>query len=302
MTDHLQATFVWLKEDDGWFGTAEFPREHYYAVDVDTKIVLSLDPEKLADEYDRLSEVALSIGANYPADADLKESIRHLADWKGEAAEAFKRQIDMMETFCHEQQQSVLQGMQCLAAAYAVAIETRNVYYNLVMATEAAARNAKAEEQKEDTKFLWATVFNVASGVLDASAGNLRGTTIDTAVQIGKDYSQRVIEGDDSDQVMETYRRQADELFQSFGMSLDRITKTLGDRAADAEAPSPMHAPLPPICDVRGDAFKYEYFTHDVLRSGPVAEIVADEHRKYLEEKRAERDSEIGRRLGGRPV
>ncbi|MFC0115837.1 hypothetical protein [Kibdelosporangium aridum] len=302
ITDHLQATFVWLKDDE-WFSSG-YPREHVERVDVDMKIVLSLDPQKLEDEYDRLNEVAMAVGYNYPAITDIRASVRNLADWKGRGADAFKAQIEMMELFCEEQQTMLLQGMQCLAAAYAAAVETRDVYYNLVMATEAAARNAKDKARKEDTKFAWAAVFDVADGVLSAGSGGLLGTSIGVVVQVAKDYTQRVIEGDDSDQVMENYRRQADELFQSLGHSLNKITSTLTDQSVRAEKPSPMHAPLPAMCDVKGAAFSYEYFYNDLLRGGPVVGIVADEHRKYIEEKRAEaeRESKISRRLGGRAV
>lgn len=296
--EHLKATFVWLEEDEGLGGG--YPRAHIEGIFRDRDIFLSLDPQRLADEYERIRAAALEVGDNYPAVADLRETIRHLANWRGEAADQFKRQIDKMEIFCDEQQTRILRGLQSVAAAFALATESRDSYLKLIKATEAAARNAKEDAAKEDAKLEAAVLFNVVDGVLGMNPGRLLGVAVVTGVQIAKDVSQRVIEGDDSDQVMESYRREADWLCESFGLSLDRLTKDLHGQTDDAAKPADMYKPLPLICDVKSPEFRYELFENSVRDVGPVGPIVDEERRKYADEKKAEaaRVSEIERRLG----
>lgn len=116
---------------------------------------------------------------------------------------------------------------------------------------------------------------------------------------MGKDIADRVIEGNDADQVMNNYRREADLLCQSFGNGLDRVTKDLNEQLSDAAKPSDMYKPLPSICDVDSPDFRYEYFQDKVHDPGPIGPKVEQERQKYVEEKtaRAKQESEINRRL-----
>jgi hypothetical protein len=296
--EHLKATFVWLKEDE--FPSSGYPRAHIDAIFRDRDIFLSVDPQKLYDEYDRMHQAARSVGDNSEAETDLDESIRHLANWTGEGAEAFKRQMTKMKVFCDSAQGRLLRGLQCVAAAYKLAIEGRDSYYKLIKATEAAARNAKEDAAKEDAKLQAAVLFNVVEGVFQLNPGSLLGTMVVTAVQSGKDGVQRIIEGDDSDQVMESYRSNADWLCEGFGMGFDEITKDLGHQVDDANRPDDMYTPLPLICDVRSPDFRYEHFENTIRDTGPIGPIVEEERRKYADEKAAAetRTSEIERRLG----
>nr|CEL16141.1 hypothetical protein [Kibdelosporangium sp. MJ126-NF4]CTQ94067.1 hypothetical protein [Kibdelosporangium sp. MJ126-NF4] len=299
---HLQATFVWLKDDE--WPSSGYPRAHVDAVDRDWRIVLSLDPRKLADEYERMHKAAAAVGTNGPLDADFDQTLWHLGAWTGAAADEFKRQVSMMKTFCDDHQLRMLRGVQCVAAAYALATEVRDSYLKLIVATEAAARNAKEESDKEDTKLVWASLANLVSGILSANPASMLTSTLETAVQIGKDVSQRMIEGDDSDQVMDSYRREADGLFQQFGMTLDGLTTEFNGQRVSAEEPTDLYEPLSPQCDVRSPDFRYERFANTVHNPGPVGSVVEEERQKYVVERKAEgsRVSEIEKRLnrGGR--
>jgi hypothetical protein len=302
--EHLCATFVWLKEDE--LPAAEYPRAQIDAIGRDRDIFLSLDPQKLYDEYERVHAASRAIGTNGEVEADLRESVRHLANWTGLAAEEFKRQMTKMETFCDDQQIRMLQGLLGLAAAYALATRGRDSFLELVKATEAAARKAKDDKEKADTKLKVSVLFSIAGGIVGRDPKSLLSSTLVTMVEIGKDVADRVIEGDDIDQVMENYRREADLLCESFGNGLDHITKSLNAQRASAELPADMVSPLPPICDVRSPDFRYEHFEDTIRDTGPIGPVVEEERRKYVEEKKAEeqRVSEIEKRMnhGGREV
>ncbi|CAM3993366.1 hypothetical protein KIPE111705_35155 [Kibdelosporangium persicum] len=301
--EHLKATFRWLKDDE-WFASGN-PREHIDIIPRDVRIVLSLDPQKLADEYERMHKAARAVGTNGDLEADLAESAAHLANWTGDAADEFRRQVKKIETFCDDQQGRILRGLQCVAAAYALATEVRDSYHKLVQATEAAARIAKEDAEKEDTKLYWAILHNLVDGMLNSSPRNFLNQGAVTGVQISKDITQRVIEGDDADQVMAAYRREADGLCESFGNALDRITQDLSGQVQDAADPETLCKPLLPICHVHSPAFRYENFKNEIRGVGPIGPIVAEEREKYLAEKKVDApgDSEIGRRLGkGRAV
>jgi hypothetical protein len=75
-----------------------------------------------------------------------------MTNWTGAAADEFKKQIDKMEVFCDEQQTRMLRGLMGLAATYAVAVEGRDSFYRLLLATEAAGRKEMEDQAKEDTK------------------------------------------------------------------------------------------------------------------------------------------------------
>jgi hypothetical protein len=142
-------------------------------------------------------------------------------------------------------------------------------------------------------------LFDLAGGILGRDPKSLLGTVAVTGVEIAKDIAERIIEGNDADQVMDDYRREADLLCQSFGTGLDRITKDLTGQTGDAAKPSDMYKPLPTICDVDSPDFSYEHFQDTAHSPGPIGPIVEDERKKFVEEKRAkeQQESEIDRRL-----
>jgi hypothetical protein len=118
----LENTFTWMLDDE--LPASGYPKEHINGIRRDREIFLSLDPQKLHDEYGRIYEASLKVGDNYEAVSALRESIRHLNAWTGKAADAFKNQIDKMEIFCDEQQTRILhtqgrrsRGPQCQGEA-----------------------------------------------------------------------------------------------------------------------------------------------------------------------------------------
>jgi hypothetical protein len=293
----LKDTFVWLLDDE--LPASGYPKEAIDGITVDTEIFLSLHPQKLYDEYDRVYKAALAVGDNYDAVAELRQSGRYLANWTGSAADEFKMQLDKMEIFCDEQQTRILRGLLGVAAVYALAVEGRANFHSLLRAARAAGINAKEQQRKEDAKLKSALLFDLAGGILSRDPRNLLGSAAVTAVEMGKDIAERVIEGNDADQVMNNYRREADDLCQSFGNSLDRVTKDLNDQLNDAAKPSDLFKPLPTICDVDSPDFRYEHFQDTVHDPGPIGPQVEQERKKYLDEKHAReaQETEINRRL-----
>jgi hypothetical protein len=287
---------------DGDFPASGYPRTQIDGLARDREIYLSIDPQKVSDEYERVYKATLAIGDNYEAVAELRQSIRYLTNWTGAAADEFKKQIDKMEVFCDEQQTRMLRGLMGLAATYAVAVEGRDSFYRLLLATEAAGRKEMEDQAKEDTKLQSALLFDIATGILSGDPKKLLGSAVVTAVEIGKDVVDRAIEGNDADQVMGSYRREADWLNESFGSALDRIRADLNNQIHDAVQPSDMFKPLPLICDVSSPDFRYENFQDSVHSPGAIGPVVEDERKKYVEEKKQQ--SEIDKRMnpgkGGR--
>jgi hypothetical protein len=291
----LADTFVWMLDDE--LPASGYPKEQIAGIWRDRDIFLSLDPEKLFAEYQRIYRVALAFGDNLDAVAELRQSGRYLSSWTGKAADEFKRQFDKMEIFCDQQQTRTLRGLLGVATVYALAVEGRANFLALLKATEAAGINAKLKQRKEDAKLRWALLFDLAGGILGRDPKSLLGSAAVTAVDMGKDITERVIEGNDADQVMNSYRQAADLLCESFGHALDRVTKDLGTQIDDAVKPSDLDKPLPVYCDVGSPDFRYEYFQDNVHNPGPIGQKVEDERKKYVDGKKQANDSEIDRRL-----
>lgn len=163
----LENTFTWMLDDE--LPASGYPKEHIEGIRRDTEIFLSLDPQKLYDEYDRIYRAALAVGDNYDAVAELRQGIRYLTNWTGDAADQFKKQIDKMEIFCDEQQSRILRGLLGVAAVYALAVEGRASFYALLKAAEAAGINEKEKQHKADTKLKVALLFDLAGGFSGAT-------------------------------------------------------------------------------------------------------------------------------------
>jgi hypothetical protein len=298
--NNLQDRFMAMRDDN--FPAAGIPHAQIVGVSRDRDIYLSIDPQQVYDEYQRVYQAALAVGDNYDAVAELRQSIRYLTNWTGAAADEFKKQMDKMEVFCDEQQTRILRGLMGLAATYTVAIEGRGSFYKLLLAAEVAGREEMEDQAKEDAKLQSALLFDIAGGILSGNPKKLLGSPLETLVEMGKDVVDRVIQGNDADQVMDSYRREADWLNEQFGNALDRIRTDLGDQINDAVQPSDMYRPLPLICDVRSPDFRYENFQDTAHSPGLIGPVVEDERKKYAEEKKQQ--SEIDKRMnpgsGGR--
>ncbi|GAB3890396.1 hypothetical protein GCM10029964_061850 [Kibdelosporangium lantanae] len=196
----------------------------------------------------------------------------------------------------------LLRGLAGLAATYAVAVEGRASFHSLLVATQAAGHNEIEDQEKEDAKLKSALLFDIAGGLLEGDPKKLLTSATVHAVEIGKDFVDRVIEGGDADKVMDSYRREADLLNRSFEDGLNRIAHDFDNQITDACQPSEMYKPLPPICDVNSPDFRWENFQDTVHDPGPIGPTIEDERKKMLTEK--EQQTEIDRRLnpGGRRV
>jgi len=296
----LRDTFVAMLDDE--LPASGYPRDQIEGLRRDTQLFVSVDPQKIADEYERVHKAAEAIGENVEAVPALRQSIRYLNNWTGAAADEFKKQIDKMEIFCDEQQTRLLRGVQGLAAAYVVAVNGRSSFLGLLKATNAAGINEIDDQKKEDTKLASALLFDMAAGLLEGDPRKMLAWATVNLVEIGKDVMDRVVEGNDADQVMDSYRREADTLVRSFEDALNHIANDFGNQTADACQPSGMLKPLPPICDVGSPDFRWENFQDTVHDPGPVGPVVEEERKKYVAEK--EQQSEIDRRMnpGGKRV
>jgi hypothetical protein len=296
----LRDTFVAMLDDE--LPASGYPRDQIAGLERDVHLFVSIDPQKLADEYERVYKAAKAVGNSIQGVSDLRQSIRYLDNWTGAAADEFKKQIDKMEIFCDEQETRLLRGVQGLAAAYVVAVNGRASFFSLLNATKAAGINEIDDQRKEDAKLTSALLFDMAAGLLEGDPKKMLAWGTVNLIEIGKDVVDRLIEGNDADQVMDSYRREADALVRSFEDALNHIAKDFGNQTSDAAQPSDMYKPLPPICDVGSPDFRWENFQDTVHDPGPIGPAVEEERKKLVAEK--EQQSEIDRRLnpGGKRV
>lgn len=276
------------------------PRTVLDSLRADATDFMFFDPAQIDAEYGRMLAVAKGIGSDPATAADLEETKNHLINWTGDAATAFKRQVDLMKEYCDLQQLNVLQGMLGLIAAGQLAIRARADYLELVEATIAAAEREIGEQSKRDSLALVSIGSEIVKSVLDLDASRLIGGTVGIFVDIGSELTKRNIEGDDSDVVVSNYCRVRDELREFYRHELDRLRTGLTARIDEVvRAGHPLNEPLPVVCDVESPDFSYEHMQSTRAgEAGPITPVAEQERKRYVDEKTAQ-DSEIGRRLGG---
>ncbi|TCO57271.1 hypothetical protein [Actinocrispum wychmicini] len=289
----LKDTFVAMLNDE--VPASGYPRAEVDGLWRDKDIYMTVDPQKVYDEYNRVFKIALNVGDNYDAVGELRQSVRYLNNWTGDASVAFKKQIDAVEEFCRNVRERMLHGLLGLAATYAVAVQGRATFHALLMATDAAGHNEMDDQKKEDTKLKSALLFDMVGGIMGGSPEKLLHSTLESVVEMGKDFVDRAIEGNSAHEVMDSYRRAADALNDQFRHSIDHITKAFYDQTVDADGPADMVKPLPPKCDIRSPDFRYENFENTVHNPGPIGPSVEDERKKYVAEK--SQQSEIDKRM-----
>ncbi len=68
-------------------------------VEDDLNVALSLDPKKIADEFDRLRQSAFQIGEDAESVVSVRQAKDLLRGWHGAAADEFRSQLDRIERF-----------------------------------------------------------------------------------------------------------------------------------------------------------------------------------------------------------
>jgi hypothetical protein len=273
------------------------PRTIAGSLRLDAEDFMLFDPARL-DEYARILAIAKATGSNPHAYADFEETKNHLINWTGDAAIAFKRQVDLMTEFCDLQQFNILQALLGLLATGQLAVRARADYLELAEATIAAAQREIGEQAKREATAVVSIAGEIVDAVLNLEPGRLLNGAISIFVKIGGESGKYVIEGADADVVIGNYVRARTELARFYDQELRTLGKRLQERIDEVlRDGQPLREPLPAYCQVDSPDFSYERFQS--TRGGelaPITPVVEEERRKYVEEKKVA-DTEIDRRL-----
>ncbi|WP_436496812.1 hypothetical protein [Actinokineospora sp. HUAS TT18] len=287
--------------DSGWL--AEWPGELVDASRRHVEIANSLEPQKIADEFDRTLRAAQSVGQNAEAVAKLRvAATSHLVGWTGPAATAYKEQLAKMETFCEHQQTDLANALQALTATFGVAVEVRRGYHSLFLSTIEAAKHEMDQQDGRDTKFAVALIGDFAKGALNINPIRLlSGGALETLIDVGTHVHEYAAEGG-ADAVVNTYLSAANRLEEELRDGLLTIRGHLrGHLDRVAKIDPPLFRPLPSNCDIDSPDFRYESFAlagQDRSVTDGLAPRVSAEREKYAKET-TDRDNPIGRRLDG---
>lgn len=276
------------------------PRTIVDSLRLDAEDFMFYDPARLDEEYGRMLAVAKAIGSDPYTAADLEETKNHLVNWTGDAATAFKRQIDLMKEYCDLQQLNILQALQCVLAAGQLAIHARADYLELAEATIAAAQREIGEQSKRVATASVAVVGEIVESVLDLDPKSLITGSITMFSNVSSEITQAVIEGDDADVVIDNYIIARNQMRARYDHAFSNLKSVLQVRAEEVMREGhPLREPLPTFCHVESPDFSYERFQSSrVDGPAPITPVVEEERKKYAEEKTA-RGSEIDRRLNG---
>jgi uncharacterized protein YukE len=252
----------------------------------------SLEPQKIADEYQRMQHAASDTGENYESQGSLKMALARLSvSWHGDAADAFARQMSNIEEFMEQQQRTLLTAAQGMGTAFGLAVHMRESYGNLAENTIAACRTVLTKQHRDKAPHaaLALGVEIVKAGVKLAdvdSAKKLKDWAIDRFFdQLKAATEDKPIDDSGAAAVVDSYARARDQLKRSFADGLNQLRDWLNDQGwAYIRKPIPLLAPLPGCTDVRSPDFSYARFFSDHHDAGTYIPKVDQERKKYLEE------------------
>jgi uncharacterized protein YukE len=254
---------------------------------------MSLEPQKIADEYRRMQSAADATGENGEAKRNLKIALAQIAaNWHGDAALAFAGQMSNIEEFMNQQEKNLLTAAQAMGTAFGLAVHMRESYCNLAENTMAACRNVLAKQSHGvgPRAGLALGVEIVKSGIKLAdvdTAKKLKDWVIDKFFESLKGaVEEKPIEDSGADAVVDSYARARDQLRQSFEDGLNQLRDWLNDQHwAYIRKPIPLLDPLPGSAGVDSPDFSYDRFFNDHHAKGTYTPKVEQERKKYVDEK-----------------
>lgn len=271
---------------------------------LDAQDYLSLDPQRIEDEYERTINAARDVGDNAAATAELElMNNTHLVGWSGPAALEFKRRVTLVREVGDSQAAEIRQGCLCLGTMLALAVESRRSYLELVEATIAAADRALGNEVKRDTKAAISISADVVKDLLALNPETLASGGLSMFIGVAKNVADVIIEGGDAPEVIDSYVRGRTSLAASYRGGLELVRLRLdGTHESLRGRTFPLEPPLDAVTDIDSPDFSYENLKYHAGVSQDFGSRVAEEREKYLADKNAAEQtesSEIGDRLRG---
>ncbi|SEF37137.1 hypothetical protein SAMN05421837_112250 [Amycolatopsis pretoriensis] len=250
--------------------------------------VISLDPQKIIDEFERMKKVGRALDQDTSTDIiDAFRTIDYsVQDWEGGGADAFRHQISMIQAFLGQQASYLVKTVESLAILLAASVQARRDYIAAADATSAAVAKALQQHADADTKIAISVSASVVSAVLGVATGGA-WFTASAGVVIGASSAglQLAVDGDKFAEVAAGYKTAKDQVLTTYQ---DVIETALG-RVQDAERDllgekNELFAPMPPSITVASPSFHYGDFSSG---DRPVVEFdpkVDQEHRKLIDQ------------------
>ncbi|WP_436494714.1 hypothetical protein [Actinokineospora sp. HUAS TT18] len=289
-----------------WGGPGGNPRQTYIeSLVIDAQEFMALDPQKITDEYFRIQGAAQRTYSG-EAKAELEVAGSRLAaNWHGEAATEFAKQMSYAESFMEQQAERMAFAMQALCTAYHLAVEIRRSYVDLAEAAIAACDVEMGKQAGREAK----ARVGLGSELVKAVIGGLglKGAleivkqTIDGAVSVVSKTEEIELEGSEAGEVVNLYLAGRDRLRHHWESGLWDIRDWLAQQDSALSKDSvPLLEPMPSSVDVYSPDFSYKHFYSDHHAPETYAPRVEEQRRKLIDAKNLEEPSGlIGHLLAG---
>ncbi|SMD20756.1 hypothetical protein [Kibdelosporangium aridum] len=273
---------------------------------MDAETYMSLEPQRIIDEFERMQKAARDTGEDAVSKATLNTAAIKLGEWTGAGAEAFMDQMNYIQTFMEQQNRQILFAAHCMGTAYSLAVNARRNYYELADATIAACDKEMKKQAERDTKATIGILSEIATACITGFGKPDKAATVvrwglESFVAIGAKTGEVVIEGSEAPEVVSSYTRARSNLESSFHDGLAELTRWIEVQERDlAEVKNPILEPLQREIDVTGADFDYGKFFHDA-RDPAVFGAKVEQERKKIQEEQNRPPGLIGQRLDGGP-
>jgi hypothetical protein len=271
--------------------------------EVDAQLYMSMDPTRLADEYDEIRTAANLNGPSSDPHSIVQAAIVGLeANWHGKAADAFFEQMNRIQQRITTQHDYTLVAAEAVGMMYAVNVAFRNSCYDLMSKTAVVCAAIADQHAPQPTNWAKVIVDLVGKAIDVVSAPkDILGMAIDGILSgIGTATEDKPVAGTDALPVVNGYVEARDQLFTSYENSIGQVHEWIDARRREyAGLDETLPQPLPSTTDVDSPDFRYENFFYDQhANPGEYAPEVERERQRYVDEK-AKPDGAIAQRLSG---
>ena len=295
---------MYLKAGLGPVGTfgPDYDGTFVESVILDAMDFATLDPQKIIDEADRMRSVWRALANDDQAEADVRQAATHLTTfWSGEAADRFHDQMTYIEKFLESHAEFVAKAVVALGMMFVVAVRARRNFLELAEGMIVACEQEMAAQADRDAEADLKRTATMVNSVLELFGGSpaemvkggVQATANVVAVELENDLKKS-----GAPQVVEAYTRVRADLRADFAEALAQIQDWIGREHASVVASRvSLLVPLPASYDPSSPDFRYEVFASGYR---PAEQFGPRVERQRVDERAADPDSAVSRRLGAR--
>lgn len=270
--------------------------------EVDAELYMSMNPTRLADEYNDICTAAKANGIDSDPHSIVDAARYSLeANWHGKAADAFFEQLGRIQDRVRTQHDYMLVAAQAVGMMYAVNVAFRASCHDLMRQT-AVVCDAIADKHAPRPANWRKVIVDLVSKAIDVvgSPTEILGMAVDGILDgVSKATEDEPVAGAEAIPVVNGYVAARDQLFASYEDGMGRIDDWIAARRKEfAGLDGTLPQPLPSVADVDSPDFRYEQFFYDLHDPAELAPEVERERQRHLAEK-SRPDGVIAQRLAG---